>query len=108
MDGLEAAIISYGYRVTALLVTGSVTIGAGVDYKGNIKFFKQWSVGLGAGAFACGGFGVSIYPRATMDQTMGGGINIGGNVGIPGVSLGLDLNVSLQKTMRESIILLVM
>ena len=27
LDGLEAAIISYGYRVTAIFVTGSVSVG---------------------------------------------------------------------------------
>jgi len=97
LDGLEAAIISYGYRVTAILVTGSVSVGAAIDYKGNVKLYTQWSAGMGTGAFAGGGTSLSIYPRATSDQVMGSGINVGGNLGLPGISLGLDLNVSLQQ-----------
>jgi hypothetical protein len=94
---LEAGIISYGYRVTAILVTGSVSIGAAIDYKGNFKLFTQWSAGLGGGAFAGGGTSVSFYPTATTDQVMGSGLNVGGNIGLPGISLGLDLNVSFQQ-----------
>ncbi|WP_315819584.1 hypothetical protein [Paraflavitalea speifideaquila] len=62
-----------------------------------MKIFYSWSAGLGLGAFAGGGLSASIYPLATMDQIMGDGFNFGANVGIPGISLGLDLNTSVQK-----------
>jgi hypothetical protein len=96
LDGLEAAMVNYGYRVTALLVTGSVGIGAGVDIHGDVKVFRQWSAGPAFGGYAGGGLSYSIYPTASMAQVMGGGLNLGGNVGIPVVSFGLDINASLQ------------
>jgi hypothetical protein len=98
LDGLEAAIVNYGYRVTALIVTGSINVGAGIDISGDVKIFNSWSAGVGLGAFAGGGLSASIYPTATIGQVMGGGINYGGNIGIPGISLGGDLNFSLQTT----------
>ena len=97
LDGLEAAVLTYNYRVTALLVTGSVSVGATVDYCGNVKVFYSWSAGLGFGAFAGGGLSAAIYPTATASQVMGGGLSVGGNVGIPGVTIGLDINASLQQ-----------
>ena len=95
IDGLEAGIISYGYRVTAILVTGSVSIGATIDWQGNFKLYTQWSAGLGAGAYAGGGVSLSIYPHAMTNEIMGGAINFGGSVGLPGLSASLDINVNL-------------
>ena len=96
LDGLEAAAINYGYRVTALIVTGSVNVGATIDYTGNVKMYSQWSAGVALGVFAGGGATVSFYPTATTEQIMGGGMSFGGNIGIPGVSAGIDLNLSPQ------------
>lgn len=97
LDGLEAAILSYGYRVSAIFITGSVSIGAGVDHTGTVKVFTSWSAGLGLGMYAGGGFTAAIYPNATMNQVMGDGLNFGANIGVPGVSFGLDINASVQQ-----------
>jgi len=97
LDGLEAATISFGGRVTCVLVTGSLSIGLGMDYTGSVKIYYQWSFGLGLGFYAGTGVSVSVYDVATLNETMGGGINLGGNVGLPGLSFGLDINASLQQ-----------
>lgn len=98
LDGLEAAVINYGYRVTAMIVTGSFNVGAVIDAQGNVKVFTQWSAGPAIGAYAGGGLSFSFYPTASADQVMGHGVNFGGNVGIPGISVGLDINASIQTT----------
>ena len=63
LDGLEAAVLNYNYRVTALIVTGSVSVGDTVDYTGNVKVFYSWSAGVGFGAFAGGGLSWAIPRR---------------------------------------------
>ena len=98
IEGLESAVATFSYRVTAVLVTGSVSVSAGLDYKGNVSLFWSWSAGLGGGAYAGGGLSWAIYPTAKLENLTGGGVNFGANVGLPGVSFGGDLSLSLQTT----------
>ena len=96
LDGLEAAVVTYSYRVTAMIVTGSYSGGAVIDAHGNVKAFTHWTIGPAVGAFAGGGATVGIFPAAKADELMGWGGNFGANAGLPGVSFGIDLNVSPQ------------
>jgi hypothetical protein len=74
-----------------------------VDKKGEVRVFSQWSVGGGIGAFSGSGLTASFYPKATADQLMGGGINVGGSVGVPLLAGSSDLNGSLQTDKKGSI-----
>jgi len=40
LDGLEAALVSYGGRATAILISGSYSVGIGFDYTGSVKIYK--------------------------------------------------------------------
>lgn len=94
LDGKEAALINYSYRGTLILLTGSAQVGAGVDIHGNVGIYFSWSAGIGTGAYLGGGLGVTIYPTAKVSDLMGSGMTFGANAAIPGLSGGLELDLS--------------
>jgi RHS repeat-associated protein len=96
LDGLEAATLTYQARVTAILVTGSVSLGVAVDVKGNFHLFYQWSAGIGVGLYGGAGLSAAFFPTASADNLMGSGFNAGGSLGLGGVSVSLDLSVSVS------------